>query len=141
TREAIFSAQQAHAPEALYRWQWQGARLHRKMGADDEALTAYRAAVQQVAAVRPELSVRYDASAETFRESTGPLYFELVDLLLRRAGTVPVATPTATGGTASDQDPNALLIEAREVVESFKVAELRDYFRADCVDIALSRMN
>src|SRR4030095_7266515 len=53
TREAIFSAQQAHAPEALYRWQWQVARLHRKMGADDEALTAYRAAVQQVAAVRP----------------------------------------------------------------------------------------
>ena len=140
TREAIFSAQQAHAPEALYRWQWQVARLHRKMGADDEALAAYRTAVQQVAAVRPELSVRYDASAETFRESTGPLYFELVDLLLRRAGTVPVATPAATGGPAPDQDRNALLIEAREVVESFKVAELRDYFRDDCVDIALSRM-
>jgi CHAT domain-containing protein len=140
TREAIFSAQQAHAPEALYRWQWQVARLHRKMGADDEALAAYRTAVQQVAAVRPELSVRYDASAETFRESTGPLYFELVDLLLRKAGTVPVATPATTGGPAPDQDRNALLIEAREVVESFKVAELRDYFRDDCVDIALSRM-
>ena len=140
TREAIFAAQQAHAPEALYRWQWQVARLHRKMGAVDEALAAYRAAAQQVAAVRPELSVRYDAGTESFRESTGPLFFELVDLLLRKAADGQTATPGAAGGTASDQERKALLVEAREVVESFKVAELRDYFRDDCVDIALSRM-
>ena len=140
TREAIFAAQQAHAPEALYRWQWQVARLHRKMGAMDEALTAYRAAAQHVAAVRPELSVRYDASADSFRESIGPLYFELVDLLLRRAGDGQAAPSGAAGGTTLDREHLTLLTEAREVVESFKVAELRDYFRDDCVDIALSRM-
>jgi len=56
TREAIFAAQQAHAPESLYRWQWQVARLHRKMGAVDEAPRAYRAAAPARAAVRPELS-------------------------------------------------------------------------------------
>jgi CHAT domain-containing protein/Tfp pilus assembly protein PilF len=140
TREAIFAAQQAHAPEALYRWQWQVARLHRKMGAVDDALTAYRAATQYVAAVRPELSVRYDASTESFRESIGPLYFELVDLLLRKTANGQTATPGAAGGTAADQERTALLTEAREVVESFKVAELRDYFRDDCVDIALSRI-
>jgi CHAT domain-containing protein len=140
TREAIFAAQQAHAPEALYRWQWQVARLHRKMGAVDDALIAYRAAAQHVAAVRPELSVRYDASTESFRESIGPLYFELVDLLLRKAADGQTATPGAAGGTAADQQRTALLTEAREVVESFKVAELRDYFRDDCVDIALSRI-
>src|SRR4030095_5306573 len=99
TREAIFAAQQAHAPEALYRWQWQVARLHRKMGAVDDALTAYRAATQYVAAVRPELSVRYDASTEAFRESLGPLYFELVDLLLRKTANGQTATPGAAGGT------------------------------------------
>jgi CHAT domain-containing protein len=130
TREAIFAAQQAHAPESLYRWQWQLARLHRKMGATDEALAAYRGAVQQVAAVRPELAVRHDAATASFRESVGPLYFELVDLLLRRAS--DPALP--------EQERRALLTEAREVVESFKVAELRDYFRDDCVDIALSRI-
>jgi CHAT domain-containing protein len=126
TREAMFDAQQAQAPESLYRWQWQVARVHRKMGAIDDALTAYRAAVQQVAAVRPELTVRYDAATTSFRESVGPLFFELVDLLLRRA--------------ADQSDPRALLVEARDIVESFKVAELRDYFRDDCVDIALSRI-
>ena len=140
TREAIFAAQQAHAPESLYRWQWQVARLHRKMGAVDEALAAYRAAAQHVAAVRPELSVRYDASTESYRESIGPLYFELVDLLLRRAGDGQAAPSGAAGGTTLDRERLALLTEAREVVESFKVAELRDYFRDDCVDIALSRL-
>jgi CHAT domain-containing protein len=129
TREALFAAQQAQAPESLYRWQWQLARLHRKMGATDEALAAYRGAVQQVAAVRPELSARYDAATASFRESVGPLFFELVDLLLRRAADAP-----------SEPERRALLTEAREVVESFKVAELRDYFRDDCVDIALSRI-
>jgi CHAT domain-containing protein len=141
TREAIFAAQQAQAPEALYRWQWQVARLHRKMGAVDEALAAYRAATQQVAGVRPELSVRYDAGTESFRESIGPLYFEFVDLLLRKAADGQTAAPGAAGGTGgADQERLALLTEAREVVESFKAAELRDYFRDDCVDIALSRM-
>jgi CHAT domain-containing protein len=126
TREAMFDAQQAQAPESLYRWQWQVARVHRKMGAIDDALVAYRAAVQQVGAVRPELTVRYDAATTSFRESVGPLYFELVDLLLRRAN--------------DQSDPRPLLVEARDIVESFKVAELRDYFRDDCVDVALSKI-
>jgi CHAT domain-containing protein len=76
------------------------------------------------------LAVRHDAATASFRESVGPLYFELVDLLLRRAS--DPALP--------EQERRALLTEAREVVESFKVAELRDYFRDDCVDIALSRI-
>jgi tetratricopeptide (TPR) repeat protein len=50
TREAIFAAQQVNAPESLYRWQWQAARLHRKMGNTDEALAAYRRAL----AISPE---------------------------------------------------------------------------------------
>ena len=137
TREAMFDAQQAQAPESLYRWQWQLARLHRKMGAVDDALTAYRAAVQQVAAVRPELTVRYDAASASFRESVGPLFFELVDLLLRRAADATAGTP---GRPPSEKDRRDLLVEAREIVESFKVAELRDYFRDDCVDIALSKI-
>lgn len=140
TREAIFAAQQAHAPESLYRWQWQLARLHRKMGATDEALAAYRGAVQHVAAVRPELSARYDAATASYRESIGPLYFELVDLLLRRAGDAGSGAPAPATAALSEQERRALLTEAREVVESFKVAELRDYFRDDCVDIALSRI-
>jgi len=73
--------------------------------------------------------VRESAVPTSFREVLGPLYFELVDLLLQQA-----ATP---------QKPDAVepyLVEARDVVEMFKVAELRDYFRDDCVDLALAKV-
>ena len=137
TEEAILAAQQASAPESLYRWHWQAGRVHRKMGSSDEALAAYRAAAQQMTEMRPELAVRYGEPTGSFRESVGPLYLELVDLLLRRAGEVQ-----AGPGRAADADGTvrALLGEARETVEVLKVAELRDYFRDDCVDIALSRV-
>jgi CHAT domain-containing protein/Tfp pilus assembly protein PilF len=155
TRQAIFAAQQAGAPESLYRWLWQAGRLHRKMGNIDDALDVYRLAVQTLGSIRPELSVRYEAAQASFRESVGPLYLELVDLLLRRAGEAGVAeragmapeglasgarpAPDAADGGVAAASATPLLAEAREVIESLKVAELRDYFRDDCVDIALSK--
>jgi CHAT domain-containing protein/Tfp pilus assembly protein PilF len=129
TRRATFAAQQVNAPESLYRWEWQTGRLLAKTGNIDEAINAYRRAVRTLQSIRPELSVNYGSPQESFRETIGPVYFELVDLLLRRA--------------ASLQDANQVgpyLIEARESVELFKAAELRDYFRDDCVDTALSKI-
>lgn len=129
TRRATFAAQQINAPESLYRWEWQTGRLLTKLGTIDDAIGAYRRAVRTLQSIRPELSVSYGASQISFRETMGPVYFELVDLLLQRA--------------ASLRDPNQVgpyLIEARETVELFKAAELRDYFRDDCVDTALSKI-
>jgi CHAT domain-containing protein/Tfp pilus assembly protein PilF len=129
TRRATFAAQQINAPESLYRWEWQTGRLLTKLGTIDDAIGAYRRAVRTLQSIRPELSVSYGASQISFRETMGPVYFELVDLLLQRA--------------ASLRDPSQVgpyLIEAREAVELFKAAELRDYFRDDCVDTALSKI-
>lgn len=129
TRRAIFSAQQVNAPESLYRWEWQTARLLTKTGNIDDAINAYRRAVRTLQSIRPELSVNYGSPQESFRDTIGPVYFELVDLLLRRAASVQDAGQVAP-----------YLIEARESVELFKAAELRDYFRDDCVDTALSKI-
>jgi CHAT domain-containing protein len=85
--------------------------------------------VRTLQSVRPELAVTYGASQTSFREALGPVYFELVDLLLQKA--------------ASSQQTDQVgpyLIEAREAVELFKAAELRDYFRDDCVDTALAKV-
>lgn len=129
TRKAVFAAQQAGAPESLYRWHWQAGRILRLTSTPEDAIAAYRRAVATLEGIRPELAVRYDAAPGTFRESIGPLYFELVDLLLKRA----VAT--------ADQVRSVTLLgEARDVVEELKVAELRDYFRDDCVEIARSKL-
>src|SRR6267378_3026098 len=129
TRRATFAAQQVTAPESLYRWQWQSGRVLKKLGSTQAALAAYRRAVTTLQSIRPEL-IREGAVQGSFRETLGPLYLELVDLLLQQAAT--------TGQTGAVVEP--LLTEARDVVELFKVAELRDYFRDDCVDLALAKV-
>jgi CHAT domain-containing protein len=129
THRAIFAAQQVNAPESLYRWQWQAGRLLRKLGQVEQAIDAYRRAVYTLQAIRPELSVGYGPSATSYRDSIGPVYFQLVDLLLQR-----------TRSAESREQIASYLVEARQTVELFKVAELRDYFRDDCVDTALSKV-
>jgi CHAT domain-containing protein/outer membrane protein assembly factor BamD (BamD/ComL family) len=129
TRRATFAAQQINAPESLYRWEWQTGRLLTKQGNIDGAIGAYRRAVRSLQSIRPELSASYGAPQTSFREEMGPVYFELVGLLLQRGQSL--------------QDPKQIapyLVEARDTVELFKAAELRDYFRDDCVDTALSKV-
>jgi CHAT domain-containing protein len=129
TRRAVFTAQQVYAPESLYRWQWQAGRLLKVQGHLDAAIVTYRRAVETLQALRPELSTSYGKPPTSFRESVGRVYFELVDLLLQRAASLP---------ERSQYVP--YLHEAQQTVELFKAAELRDFFRDDCVDAFRSRI-
>lgn len=128
TRRAIVAAQRTNAPESLYRWQWQSGRLLGTQGRIDDAIAAYRRAVGTLESIRADVAAGSEAPQLSFRQSVGPVYLELVDLLLQRAGSLP------------DGGARPLLIEARESVELLKVAELRDYFRDDCVDAARARV-
>jgi CHAT domain-containing protein len=58
-----------------------------------------------------------------------PMYFELADLLLQRASL------TEDGNAAE-----GYLLAARDAIEVYKTAELRDYFKDDCVDAVRSRL-
>jgi CHAT domain-containing protein/Tfp pilus assembly protein PilF len=129
TRRAIFSAQLVVAPEALFQWHWQAGRLMKKLGQPDEAIAAYRRAVYALQSIRSEMTSAYGLTPPSFRESIGPVYFELADLLLQRSASL----------TGREQEEEYLK-EARDAVELFKVGELRDYFRDDCVDAAKSRV-
>ena len=129
TQHAILMGQQAAAPEALYRWQWQAGRVLKALGRPKEAIDAYRQAIVAVQSIRPEVSaaIAEDQPDASFRETVGAVYFELADLLLQ--------------GSERDADPQhqeAVLREARDTVELFKVAELQDYFQDDCVQAARS---
>ncbi|NWF71807.1 MAG: CHAT domain-containing protein [Nitrospirae bacterium] len=129
TQHAILMGRQAAAPEALYRWQWQAGRLMKALGRPKEAIDAYRQAIIAVQSIRPEVSAMTteEQAGASFRETVGAVYFELADLLLR--------------GADRDDDPQkreAVLREARDTVELFKVAELQDYFQDDCVQAARS---
>jgi CHAT domain-containing protein len=129
TQRATFAAQQVNAPESLYRWQWQTGRLLKAQGQVEEAITAYRGAVSSLQAIRHGMPISYGSAQTSFRESVGPVYFELVDLLLQRAAVLP-----------QREQYEPYLGEARETVELLRAAELRDYFHDDCVDAARSQV-
>lgn len=130
SRRAVFLAQRAHAPESLYRWHWQTGRLLAVQDKMDEAILAYRRALQTLQPIRPELLVGPRERQLSFRDTTGRLYFELADLLLRRATATEVSDP---------EQYRELLSQAQNTMESFKAAELQDYFQDACVGAAQAK--
>jgi CHAT domain-containing protein len=123
SRQALFLAQQANAPESLYRWHWQVGRILGAKGAPAEAIRSYQQAVQVLSGIRFDMAHGYATGGGSFRDAVGPVFFELVDLLL--------ATAPDPADAAAYQ---ARLHQARETLEKLKAAELRDYFRDECVD-------
>lgn len=120
TQRAIFAARQADAPEILYRWQWQTGRLLRAQAKNEEAILSYQHAVATLASVRPDLAA--GGMRASFRESIGPVYSELADLLLEHSGS-----------TGDAKRVSQYLVDARSTMELLKGAELQDYFQDDCV--------
>lgn len=120
TRRALFRAQQAAAPDLLFRWEWQQARLDRALGRDDAALAGFRRSVSALQSVRQDIPVDYRGGRSSFQGTFGPLYTQFADLLLRRAA-------------RDRRNAAALILEARGTLEGLKEAELQDYFRDSCV--------
>ena len=119
TGQALFSAQQG-APDLLFRWEWQQARLAAQRGDVDAALAGYRRAVAALESMRRDIPVQYQDGRSSYRVTFGPLYREFSDLLLRRTASDPVHA-------------QALRLEARNTIEQLKESELQDYFRDSCI--------
>jgi CHAT domain-containing protein len=117
-QRAIFSAQQAHASESLYRWEWLMARLLRELGRTEEAIAAYREAMATLQKIRLSL-IGSDRSA--FKEVVAPVFFEFADLLLSRTATL-----------TDKETIQETLLEVRSILEQLKVAEVEDYFQHEC---------
>ena len=121
TRKAVFTAQKANAPESLYLWHWQTARLLTALGKADDSLAAYKRAVSILQPIRAEFSAGYQGRHHSFQDSVGPLFTELTNVMLRRAA------------AADPEQEQQWLVQTRDTLELFKAAELQDYFRDDCV--------
>jgi CHAT domain-containing protein len=129
TRRAVFAAQSARAPESLYRWQWQSGRVLMHLGKIDEALAAYQEATSTLQPIRSEVTFASDISLDAEQGMLRSLFFETADLFLQRAALVP-----------DEPQAEPYLKAARDAIEAYKAAELRDYFRDDCVDQVQSRL-
>jgi CHAT domain-containing protein len=129
TRRAVFSAQAANAPESLYRWQWQIGRLLAVTGKLDDAISAYVTATETLKPIRSEIASALSVSSLNGDESVRGMFYELADLLLQRASL-----------TADPHAVEPYLRSARDAIEAYKAAELRDYFRDECVDALQARL-
>ena len=123
TKSALFLAQKIQEPQSLYRWQWQSGKLFAKMENLDKAISAYRRAIQTIQSIRMELSNQYECEYSSFRASVGPIYLELVDLLLQKAAEI----------SEEKKNVQSFLLEARGLVELLKVDDLRDFFEDECI--------
>lgn len=129
TRRALFAAQSVDAPESLYRWQWQLGRQLAATGQLDKAIDSYRQAASTLQPLRVELAQASSEGPIASQETMKPMYFELADLLLQRASL-----------TEDAKSAEGYLLSARDAIEAYKTAELRDYFKDDCVDAVQSRL-
>lgn len=125
---AAFAAQSTGTAETIFLWQWQSARLLDRAGRADDALAAYRRALEALAPLKLDYASELWASRESFRAEVGPAYLGYTDLLLRQAA--------AAGDPARARQG---LREAQATLERFKTVELEDYFRDDCVARYLAR--
>ncbi|HVM60473.1 MAG TPA: CHAT domain-containing protein [Verrucomicrobiae bacterium] len=123
TRRAVFLAQKMQSPDTLYQWEWQTGRLLRALGRTDEAIAAYRRAIQSLQPIRNDLYLAYAnrPGPSLSRAAIGQIYYELADALLRQADTLTNPDQVQTN-----------LVAVRGVVEQLKTAELQDYFQCEC---------
>jgi len=129
TRRALFAAQSVDAPESLYRWQWQLGRQLAATEQVDGAIASYQQATATLQPIRMEVAQASSEGAMVGQDTIKPLFFELADLLLHRAS-------QTDEHKAVERD----LLAARDAIEAYKTAELRDYFKDDCVDAIRSRL-
>jgi len=122
SRQAEILAIAVGADEALYRWQWQSARILRSQAEDEAAIAAYRQAIATLGRLRPNLG---QGEGVSFRERAAPVFFEYADLLLKR-------TQSLKNEAAVENN----LREVRATLEQVKVAEVQEYFQDQCVQAA-----
>lgn len=111
TRKALSFAKQIHSLDILYRWQWQQGRILKAQDKVKEAIPHYQLAVDTLEEIQAYLTIGYPTTTYYFGKSIQPIYFGLIDLLLRQEE----------------------LMTAIETIEKFKEVELENYFREDCI--------
>ncbi|NEO30356.1 MAG: CHAT domain-containing protein [Symploca sp. SIO3C6] len=136
TRRALILAQTNNNLDIAYRWQWQLGQILKAQGKNDQAITAYNAAVNTLESIRSDIvSINPDLQF-SFQESVELVYREFMDLLLASTDTQPTTdnlTPIQTLGTSTS--PNTQNLEkARNLIESLQQAELVNFFRENCLN-------
>lgn len=109
--------------DILLQLQWRRGRLLAKRGELAQAIGAYQDAVNYIQEIRLDIPIDYEDGRSSFRETLGPIYIGLADLLLKSLDQNPDASPELIKKT---------LYRARDLAELMKQSELQDYLGDRC---------
>lgn len=124
TQEALDLAENLNVGEIAYQWQWQLGRVLMAQEEYGKAEAAYEGSIGTLDSLRADLASLNPDTRFSFREEIEPVYREYVRLLLTPRASAPGEKPSISQGN---------LQKARDAIESLQVAELVNFFQADCV--------
>ena len=135
TRQALIAADgNLQAKDSLYLWEWQTGRLLLKKGDESKAIDAFERAFQTLEQIRSDILSADRNFQLNFRDVIQPIYRKLAELKLAQANQQNISLQKAN--KQSDRANNELT-EAREIIDSLRLAELQNYFGNECILAAL----
>ncbi len=130
TQQAQFVAQQVNAVDSLYRAQQQAGRIYKASGQMELAIQSYKQAIASLQNIRGDIAVASIDLQFDLRDSTEPVYRELMALLLEGS---------KEKGTVKNQ--SSPIREALQVSELLQLSELQNFFGDECVQISRNPNN
>jgi CHAT domain-containing protein len=115
-QSAIFFSQ--NEIDLLYRWQWRKAQLLQQKNKISSAIKYYQLSIENIEKIRSALLLNY--TSQDFTQYIKPVYFELIDILLRQA-------------SEKNIKKQILLQQVINILENYKSLELENYFQDDCI--------
>ncbi|NMF63205.1 CHAT domain-containing protein [Brasilonema octagenarum] len=127
TQKALVIAQNLHALDIVYQWQWQLGRIYKQQGNQKTAIAYYSEAFNTLQTLRSDLVAINPDIQFSFRESVEPVYRELVALLLQ------TENESIQHQESQKSENQKNLQQARFVIEALQIAELDNFFRSACL--------
>jgi CHAT domain-containing protein len=116
TKQAQFAAQQIQAPDSLYQWDWQAARIYRATGQTAAAIEAYQRAIASLQLIRSSTAQAEADPLFSFQSDIEPIYRGLIELLLENPA----------------KDNLKLALQTKDLL---LVSELESFFQDDCFEL------
>lgn len=136
TRQALIVADQnLKAKDSVYLWEWQTGRILQKTGNESKAIEAYERAFQTLETIRSDILTADKDFQLNFRDVIQPVYRTLAELKLEQVDQKVSLQQKANKINKTNDN----LSEAREIIDSLRLAELQNYFGNECILAAIKQ--
>lgn len=116
TKQAQFAAQEIQAPDSLYQWDWQAARIYRATGETEAAIESYQRAIASLQLIRSSTAQAEADPLFSFQSDIEPIYRGLIKLLSENPS----------------KDNLQLALQTKDLL---LVSELESFFQDDCFEL------